>query len=221
MKADSLSLAYNTQREHLIIPEYGRYVQQMIDYCTEIEEDEQRNRVARSIVELVAQMNPQMKTNEEFRQKIWDHLIIISGFKLKVDSPFPYPDRPVASVKPDPLPYPKKKPKFSHYGSHVENLVKKLKEIEEDAKRQEGSELLASYMKLVYKTFHKDSVSDETIKADLETISGGALKLDATTAIESVSTYRAADPKAKLKNKNKNFKHNPHRNKHRFNKHKH
>jgi len=91
-------MEYNTTREPLIISEYGRYIQKLVEHCMTIKDDDKRNRTAKTIIELMIQLNPQVRNLDEFRQKLWDHIIIISGYKLKVESPFPYP-KPEAAKK--------------------------------------------------------------------------------------------------------------------------
>ena len=145
-------MEYNTTREALIISEYGRHIQKLVDYAVTIKDDDLRNRTAKTIIEMMLYMNPQFRNVEEYRQKMWDHLIIMSNYKLKVDSPYPLPTEKEKTEKPQPLGYPKKSPRFRHYGINVQNLIKKLKAIDKPEKKKEGSEILASYMKLVYRS---------------------------------------------------------------------
>src|SRR3982751_2381342 len=117
-------MEYNTQRPKLLISEYGRYIQNMVRAIAKVEDKEKRNAMARTIIELMSQASPQFKNIEEYKHKLWDHLIIISDFKLVVDSPYPFPDRKDVVVSgTDPLPYPKHRIKMRHYGRNLEALV--------------------------------------------------------------------------------------------------
>lgn len=171
-------MEYNTQRPKLLIREYGRIIQKMVQAVAREEDDEKRNRLARALVELMAQTNPQAKNTEEFRHKLWDHLILISDFKLVVDSPYPLPERRsvvVGGVAP--LPYPKKTIRYRHYGRNLEALVAHARDLDEEKRRQLAI-LAANYMKLCYANWSRETVSDEMIKQDLKQMSGGLLTLE-------------------------------------------
>lgn len=171
-------MQYNTQRPRLLIREYGRIIQKMVDAVAKIEDDEKRNRLARALVELMAQTNPQAKQSEEFRHKLWDHLIMMSDFKLVVDSPYPFPERRsivVGGAKP--LPYPKKNIRYRHYGHNLEALIEAAKNLDEE-KRKGLAVIAANYMKFCYANWSKETVSDELIKQDLRQMSEGVLTLD-------------------------------------------
>src|SRR5678816_4592023 len=129
-------MEYNSQRPKLMISEYGRIIQNMARAAAKIEDRQERNAVAKVIIELMSQASPQFKNIEEYRHKLWDHLIMISDFKLVVDSPYPFPDRKNVEVKSDvPLPYPKHKIRLRHYGKNLETLVAKAKDMDEDKRR--------------------------------------------------------------------------------------
>ena len=112
-------MEYNTTRNHLIMLEYGRHLQKMIEHIRTIEDPEKRQRNANAAIELMGFLNPHLKNVEDFRHKLWDHLFLISDFKLEVKSPYPIPTRETLKVKPKPLPYPKRHPKFSHLGKNL------------------------------------------------------------------------------------------------------
>src|ERR1043165_6907094 len=143
-------MEYNTQRPRLMISEYGRYIQNMARAVAKIEDKEKRNAMARAIIDLMSQASPQFRNIEEYKHKLWDHLIMISDFKLVVDSPYPFPERRdvvVSGTKP--LPYPKHKIRMRHYGRNLEALVAKAKQFEED-KRKGMAGGVANNMKLCY-----------------------------------------------------------------------
>ncbi|MBA3647398.1 MAG: DUF4290 domain-containing protein [Chitinophagales bacterium] len=171
-------MEYNTQRPKLLISEYGRIIQNMARYAATIEDQNERNATARVIIELMSQANPAFKNIEEYKHKLWDHLIMISDFKLVVDSPYPFPERRNIEVKSnEPLPYPKHKIKFRHYGKNLETLVEKTKDVDPE-KRNGLAYVVANYMKLVYANWNKETVSDDLIRQDLKSMSKGLLELD-------------------------------------------
>lgn len=171
-------MLYNTSREHLLIREYGRHVQRIIARAIEIENREYRNKFANEIIELMGQLNPHLRNVEDFKHKLWDHLFIMSDFKLDVDSPYPKKTREEINRKPDRLPYPKSKIRFKHYGKHVEALVKKAKATEDEEKRAGFAHTIGNYMKLVYQNWNKENANDDVIKDDLRLLSDGELSLD-------------------------------------------
>ncbi|MBA2422363.1 MAG: DUF4290 domain-containing protein [Chitinophagales bacterium] len=205
-------MQYNTQRPTLMISEYGRIIQNMAREAAKIEDRQQRNAVAKVIIDLMSQASPQFKSIEEYKHKLWDHLIMISDFKLDVDSPYPLPEKKYAVVKSDqPLPYPKHKIRYRHYGKNLETLVSKAKDMDED-KRHGLAPVVANYMKLVYANWNKEAVTDESIRQDLELISGGLLTLDKNITLDNpvaAAPQRAVGyvPPRKPFNKN-NFKKN-------------
>src|SRR3982074_3818455 len=122
-------MEYNTTRNHMAMREYGRHIQKMIEYLVTIKDPEHRQRNAQSVIELMGFLNPHLKNVEDFRHKLWDHLFYISDFKLEVDSPYTIPKKETYKAKPDPIPYPKRHPKYSHLGKNLELVINKaLKE---------------------------------------------------------------------------------------------
>lgn len=197
-------MQYNTSRPKLMISEYGRIIQNMARYAATIEDKETRNNAARAIIELMSQANPAFKNIEEYKHKLWDHLLMISDFKLVVDSPYPFPDRKDVVVKSDqPLPYPKHKIKHRHYGRNLETLIAKGKDMDEE-KKKGMAHVVANYMKLVYANWNKENVSDDMIREDLELMSEGNLKLDKDISLESAVIQQAARP-SNFSNQRKNF----------------
>ena len=129
-------------------------------------------------------LNPHLKNVEDFRHKLWDHLFFISDFKLDVDSPYPIPQKETYKQKPDPLPYPKRYPKFSHLGKNLEIIIDKALN-EEDAEKKEGfANAIAYYMKLAYSNWHKELVHDDAIRTELNEMTGGQLEFSNTPYIK-------------------------------------
>ena len=170
-------MEYNTERSKLVIAEYGRNIQKMIDYAITIEDREKRSKIARIIVNIMAQMNPHVRENEDYMHKLWDHLYYISDFKLDVDSPYPPPEKDTFQKKPERIPYSDNKITFRHYGKYVEKLIEKVSELEEGEDKEYLIQVIANHLKKSYLNWNRDSVNDETIFKHLEELSGGKLKL--------------------------------------------
>ena len=170
-------MEYNTQRNRLVIPEYGRNIQKMIEYAITIKDREERNLAAKAIVAVMGYMNPQLQNVTDFKHKLWDHLFIISDFKLDVDSPYPVPSKETFHSKPQRVPYPSNNIKYKYYGRTMEQLIKKLSEMEEGDKKDQITQNVANFMKMSYLTWNKDTVDDSTILSHLENLSSGKMKL--------------------------------------------
>jgi len=168
---------YNTTREHLVLPEYGRHIQQLVDHAITIKDDAERQKIAEQVIALMGFLNPQVKTVENYEQKLWDHLFAISDFKLKCNSPYPVPSREDVYSRPSPMSYPQGKIKFRHYGRNIKSMIDKAAAMEDEEKKQGFKENIASFMKRTYQTYHKEGVNDNVIKGDLDRMSEGQLTL--------------------------------------------
>jgi len=178
-------MEYNTTRNHLEMKEYGRHVQKMVAHLLTIEDKERRQKQAHAVIELMGFINPQLKNIEDYRHKLWDHLFLISDFKLEVDSPYPIPTRESLRARPDPLPYPKRHPRYSHLGKHLELVIQKAMAEENEEKRSGFAHAIAYYMKLTYNTWHKELVQDESIRSELNTITQGKLEFTNTPYVKA------------------------------------
>ena len=168
-------MEYNSARPQLIIPEYGRNIQKMVEYTTEIKDDEERNRAARAIIAIMGNLNPHLRDVSDFKHKLWDHLHIISDFKLEIDSPYEKPTPEVLSEKPKPVPYSDYNIKYKHYGKIIELLIKEAVGFEEGEEKETLIKLIANHMKKCYLTWNREVVTDELIFEDLKKLSGGAI----------------------------------------------
>jgi hypothetical protein len=177
-------MEYNTDRNFLGMKEYGRHVQKMVEFLLTIEDREKRQQQAQSVIELMGFLNPHLKNVEDFRHKLWDHLFFISDFKLDVDSPYPIPQKETYKLKPDPLPYPKRHPKYAHLGKNLEVVIDKALKEEDPEKKAGFAHAIAYYMKLAYSNWHKELVHDDTIRAELNNITGGELEFSNTPYIK-------------------------------------
>lgn len=182
-----IEMEYNSQRPPLVISEYGRNIQKMVDFACSIKDREERNKVANAIINVMGMLNPQLSNVEEFKPKLWAHLFIISDFKLDVDSPYPKPEREKLLEKPEQLKYPQSQIKYGHYGKTIPNLIEKCKELTDEKEKKELMVILANLMKRTYLTWNRDSVEDEVILAQLKTLSGGELVLEDTNVLASAS----------------------------------
>ncbi len=166
---------YNTQRKKLVLPEYGRHIQQMVDYIVGVEDSEERNRLAKSLIAVMGNLNPHLRDVNDFRHKLWDHLFVMSDFKLDIDSPYPKPNLQTYQEKPRKVPYPSNPIRFKHYGRIIEQMIEKAVEMEDGPEREAFKQLIANQMKKANITWNKESVSDEDIFRDMETLSNGKL----------------------------------------------
>mgnify|MGYP003382396113 CR=1 FL=1 len=169
--------SYNTQRPRLIIPEYGRNVQRMVELCMEAEDREQRTRMAKSIIQVIGRLNPQLRISDNFERTLWDHLWIMSEFKLEVDAPYPMPTPEELESKPERVPYPQTKIKYGHYGKLVERMIAQCAAMEPGAEREAYSLLIANLMKRQFLAWNRDTVPDTVIMKDLAELSKGKVTL--------------------------------------------
>lgn len=169
-------MEYNTARNHLIMREYGRNIQRMIEYILTLKDREHRQQQVMAVIELMGTLQPHLRNVEDFRHKLWDHLFLVSGFKLDVDSPYPIPTKETLRSKPERLPYPKKYPRNRHFGKNLEMVMDKAIKEENPEKKEAFTQVVGNYMKLAYSNWHKESVHDDAIKTELAIISKGALQ---------------------------------------------
>lgn len=191
---------YNTTRSSLVIPEYGRNIHKMIEFAISVNDREERNHIARSIVKVMGQVKPQFKEADDFIQSLWDHMIIISDFKLDVDSPYPYPDKEELVKPPNIMPYPQGKIKFRHYGRSIESFIAKASTLEDGEERDSFIYYIANMMKKNYLLYNRDSVSDELIFDQLSTLSNGILKMPESHSLKSTGSLIGKKPSSNTSN---------------------
>jgi len=180
-------MEYNSQRPKMNISEYGRNIQKMIEQIMEIEDPEKRNHQARAIINVMGQLNPHLRDVEDFKHKLWDHLFIMSDFKLDVDSPFPIPSPQSLTRKPGRLSYASNHIRYKHYGRHIEKIIEKAIDFEEGAEKTALVKLIANHLKKSYLTWNRDAVTDEEIGLHLSELSHGKLKLDESIKLTQAS----------------------------------
>ena len=194
---------YNTTRPDLTLPEYGRNVHQMVEHALTLEDREERNRAAKAIILLMGQLNPHLRDVADFTHKLWDHLFIMSDYKLDVDSPYPTPDREVIERKPERLAYPDHRIKYRHYGRAVEMMIKKCVEMDEGDEKQALIVAIANLMKKYYLVWNRDSVTDEIIFKNLLELSEGKLKAPEGVVLADAAVILKSNRPNKKRSNNK------------------
>lgn len=167
---------YNTQKNKLILPEYGRNIQKLVEYALAIEDREKRNIAAQEIINILGNMNPHLRDINDFKHKLWDHLALMSDFKLDIDSPYPTPKRETFEEKPKTLPLNTTEIKFKHFGRIIEILIKQAAEIQDEKKKNALVEVITNHMKKSYLMWNKEIVSDDVIFESLKQLSEGKLE---------------------------------------------
>jgi len=170
-------MKYNTNRTPIIIPEYGRNIQKMIDFACTVDDKEERNKIARSIIKVMGQVVSQYKDSENFHEKLWDQLFIMADYKLDIDAPFTIPEKEKIEEKPKKVEYPIKNIKYRHYGHAIERFIKKASELEDGEEKDSFTYYIANMMKKNYLLYNRESVDDSLIHKHLQELSDGELKI--------------------------------------------
>lgn len=171
-------MEYNTTRNKLILPEYGRNVQNMIAHAMEIEERDERNRAAQAIIEVMGQLNPHLRDVDDFRHKLWTHLFVMSDFQLDVDSPYDKPIREVLDEKPQLMEYPKSSIRYGHYGQYTQRILESSKAVTDEKEREFLKTTMANFMKKQFLAHNNDAVENHVIAQQLKELSKGDLILE-------------------------------------------
>jgi hypothetical protein len=190
-------MEYNSQRESIIIPEYGRNLQKIVEIVVNTEDRAKRTQLAHAVVDIMANIHSQVKDSPELRQRLWDHLYIISRFRLDVDSPYPMPDVEVLSKAPERLNYPRKNMRFSFYGKNIENIITEITTYPDGDDKNELVENIANHLKKSYLTWNRDSVDDELIKKHFDELSQGKLELASDYHFTSTNELLGTKPRKK------------------------
>jgi len=199
-------LEYNSERNHLVIPEYGRHAQKMVERCLEEQDKSKRTKMAYATVEVMANINPNHRDANDFQQKLWDQLFIISDFKLDVDAPYDIPDKEELFRKPEPLPYPQNHPKYRFYGNNISRMIDEAIKVEYGKLKEALIYTIANHMKKCFLNWNRDSVKDSVIFKHLEELSDGKLTLKSddetlSEASDLVKNHTKRKHKKKYKNK--------------------
>jgi len=212
------TLQYNTQRSPLLIPEYGRHIQKMVDQALDQPDKEERNKMANAIIGVMGNLNPHLRDVPDFQHKLWDQLFIMSDFSLDVDSPYPIPEKEVLAARPDPLSYPQNFPKYRFYGNNIKRMIDAAVTFSDGDQKDALIYVIANHMKKCFLNWNKDTVEDAVIFNHLFEISNGQIDLK-----KSEETLTNSDELIRLSNKrfgrqkphqnNKNNKHKKYRSK--------
>jgi len=184
-------MEYNSQRSKMNISEYGRNIQKMIEHIMTIDDREKRNHLTRATIQVMGQLNPHLRDINDFKHKLWDHLFIMSNFKLDVDSPYPIPSEETLKRKPERLSYASNHIRIRHYGRHIEQIIEKACEFEEGEEKKSLIKMIANHLKKSYLTWNRDSVTDEEIANHLKILSRGRLTLDESIKLNNTEDILA------------------------------
>jgi hypothetical protein len=179
-------MTYNTSREDIIIPEYGRNIQLLVEHAKKVEDREERQVFVETIVELIQQLYPQSRNIDDYVAKLWSHLFRIADYKLDVTPPCEILSKEDVYKRPDALPYPGNKIKYRHYGKNIQEMIDKAIKMEDDDIKEDYVQVIGSYMKMSYNAWNQDNVSDEMIRKNLIEISDGELELAENTNIDTL-----------------------------------
>lgn len=196
-------LEYNTEREHLIIPEYGRHMQKMINYAKTRQTKEERNKVAKGIIAVMGNMQPHLRDVPDFQHKLWDQLFIMSNFELDADSPYEIPTKEIYEERPEILEYPQNFPKYRFYGNNIKTMIDVANTWEEGELKEALIYTIANHMKKCFLNWNKDTVEDDVIYDHLFELSGGKINLknsdeelsDSTSLMRTKTKYNSSSNK--------------------------
>lgn len=182
---------YNGRRPQLVIPEYGRNIQRMVEYAMTLADREERNKCVKAIISVMGQLFPQLRDFEDYNHKLWDHLHIMSGFQLDVDSPYPKPDPSRLQTRPERLRYPQNSIHYGHYGYYIEKMIKKCADMADGEEKKAFSLAIANVMKYNAVNWNRNVVHDDVILKDLRELSEDRIKLDQETHLQNVKPITA------------------------------
>ena len=200
-------LEYNSSREEMIIPEYGRHIQKMINYASSRKTKDDRNKLAKAIISIMGNLQPHLRDVPDFQHKLWDQLFIMSDFKLDADSPFEKPSKEVLDAKPDPLSYPQSYPKYRFYGNNIKIMIDEAVKWDKGEMKEALVYTIANHMKKCFLNWNKDNVEDAVIFDHLFELSDG--KIDVRKSDEELlDSSVLMRPKKKFNKRSNNKKNN-------------
>ncbi len=202
-------MEYNTNRTKLLMPEYGRNIQQMVEYCKSLPSKEERNEEAKTIVEFMGQRNLHLRDEENYKHKLWDHLYILADYDLDVDAPYPFPTKEELAQKPNRMDYPSFENEYKFYGKSILQLIDKAIELEEGEEKEALIQVIANNMKKSYNVYNKEHVQDEVIFRHLKELSQDKLDL---AGIETLDKSKIYHPNRNKRNNHKKRNHHSQKN---------
>ena len=208
-----MDLEYNSSRNKLVISEYGRHIQKLVEHAMSLENKQERQKMANGIIDIMGELNPQLRDVADFKHKLWDHLFIISNLELDVDSPYEKPILEKLFEKPEPLNYPNSKIKYNHYGKVIELMVDEAIKMQDQDIKNKLVIAIANQMKKSYVNWNLDSVEDEIILNHLAKLSNGMLTVPEGTELSKFTPNpKQQNFHARRKKKNNRNNRNQHRN---------
>lgn len=208
-----MELEYNSSRNKLVISEYGRHIQKLVEHAMTLKDKEERQKMANGIIDIMGELNPQLRDVVDFKHKLWDHLFVISNFELDVDSPYEKPVIEKLFEKPEPLAYPNSKIKYNHYGKVIELMIDEAIKMEDQELKSKLVIAIANQMKKSYVNWNLDTVEDEVILNQLTKLSKGELSVPEGTELSKFTPNpKQQNPHARKKKKNNRNNRNQHRN---------
>ena len=198
-----MAFDYNTSRGKLVLPEYGRNIQKMVEYIKSVDDKDERNKLSKALIAIMGNMNPHLRDINDFKHKLWDHLAIISNFELDIDYPYEVPKPETFSEKPRIVPYGTHKIMYKHYGKSIELLIQAAIELPEGEEKQRLVLTIANHMKKSYLTWNRDVVADEVILKDMDRISKGRLKLEEGVQLSETKDLLGKNKRKRPMRKNK------------------
>tara|TARA_B100000161_G_scaffold223146_1_gene168688 strand:- start:1348 stop:1974 length:627 start_codon:yes stop_codon:yes gene_type:complete len=208
-----MELEYNSSRNKLVISEYGRHIQKLVEHALTLKDKEERQKMANGIIDIMGELNPQLRDVADFKHKLWDHLFVISNFELDVDSPYEKPIIEKLFEKPEPLAYPNSKIKYNHYGKVIELMIDEAIKMEDQELKSKLVIAIANQMKKSYVNWNLDTVEDEIILNQLTKLSNGKLSVpEGTELAKFIPNPKHQNPHARKKKKNNRNNRNQHRN---------
>jgi len=185
-------MEYNTTRTKLLLPEYGRNVQNMISHAMELEDRTERNRAAQAIIEVMGQLNPHLRDVDDYRHKLWTHMFVMSDFKLDVDSPYETPKPEDLSSKPDRVIYPSRKIRYGHYGKYSQKILEDSKELSDESEKKYLTLTMANFMKKQFLVYNNDAVENNVIANQLKVLSNNVLAVEDPNELLSTNSILKA-----------------------------
>ncbi|MDX5345728.1 MAG: DUF4290 domain-containing protein [Hymenobacteraceae bacterium] len=183
-------ISNSTFKQELLLREYGRNVQNIVQYILTVPDKAERTRLSQLLVNLMAKLNPQVRDIQDNQQKLWNHLFVMSDGKLDVDAPFPLSAMDYLNDKPQPMDYLLDEPKFKHYGKNVENLIQRAATLEDDTERTNAIISIGKLMKTLYRTYNKENITDDVILSNIRELSNGRLNMD----LAQIEQYNLFEP---------------------------
>ena len=192
---------YNTTRKMLTLPEYGRHIQKMVDHVKTIEDRDERNRAAKTIISIMGNLNPHLRDISDFKHKLWDHLALMADFDLDIDSPYEIPARETLTSKPKQVPYITGDIKYRHYGRIIHQMIDAAIEMDDGEEKERLIKLIANHMKKSYLTWNRNQVTDEFIFNDIRQLSGGKIVIQEGLKLTETKTILLKNKKKRTSRK--------------------